>query len=339
MTVNKVKKPQFSLKKITKALETGSFRKVICGASNTSEKQVERLTLVYSLCGADVIDIAPQKGIYTAAKRGIIKAYELAEKQPGIYPGFNVPAIMKSINAGKDKHFRKADFNLQRCVQCLECVKQCQSGALTEVDGKTSFSSEKCYGCASCVEACQHNVITTTANPFIPEKDKNDIGKFDAIEIHTGNSSVEEVKTFLEFNKTIIGRAAFISVSIDSTRFNNKELPEYVNPVIKLFSKKIILQVDGISMRGGSKNSSTLQTIAAAAALQEEKVDAYIQLAGGTNHLTSEFVRLAGLNISGIAYGTFAKKIILSYIEEYEEKEFMANLYKITAVAGSLIKN
>ncbi len=340
MTINKIKKPAFSLKKVIKALETGSFRKIICGASNTSEKQVERLAMIYSLCGADVIDISPKKGIYNAAVQGIIKAKETAGKNPDTYTGFNVPAIMKSINVGDDKHFRKANFNnMDRCIQCLECVKECRSGALTEVDGKKAFAEEKCYGCASCVEACQHNVVTTIANPFRQEDGKSDIGKFDAIEIHTGNSSIEEVKTFLEFNKIMIRRAALISVSVDSTRFNSKELAEYVNSAIKLFDEKIIIQIDGISMRGGTKNSSTLQTVAAAAILQEAGVDAYIQLSGGTNHLTGEFVKLSGLNISGVAYGTFAKKIVLSYIEDYEEKEFMANLHKITAVAENLIKN
>jgi len=339
MTIHKVKKPPFSLKKIIRSLETGSFRKVICGASNTSEKQVERLALVYSLCGIDVIDIAPFKGVYNAAKRGIIRASEIAKKYPDTYSKFSVPAIMKSIKVGDDKHFKKANFNLERCIQCLECAKNCQAGALSTVEGRTVYNNEKCYGCAKCVEACQQSVINMVDISHNAEGDTSYIDNFDAIEIHTGNHSVEEVKTFLEINNNIIKKAAFISVSIDSMRFNNKDLVDYANSIIKLFDSKIILQIDGISMRGGTKNSSTLQTIAAAATLIETKVNAYIQLSGGTNHLTPEIVKLAGLNISGIGYGTFAKKIILSYIEEYEEKEFVANLHKIAVVAGSLTKN
>lgn len=334
----KIKKPQYSYKSIIKALEEGSFTKIICGASNTSRDQVERISLIYSLCGVDVIDISPQKGIYSAAMRGIIKAAEIASEKPDKYPNFIVPAIMKSINVGQDKHFRKASFNIDGCIQCLECVKECQSGAITEEDGKRVFADEKCYGCASCVEACQHNIITMISNPFNPDDNKGEIGSFDAIEMHTGKSSIEEVKTFLEVNKNILKNAAFTSVSVDSSRFNKKELIEYVNSIIKLFDKKIIIQIDGISMRGGTKNSATLQTIAAAAMLLEAKVNAHIQLSGGTNYITPKIVELASLNISGIAYGTFAKKIILSYIEEYDEKEFMGNLHKITAVAEVLTK-
>ncbi|HSA07600.1 MAG TPA: LdpA C-terminal domain-containing domain [Candidatus Gastranaerophilales bacterium] len=338
MTEEKIKKIHFSKERVLNALETGSFRKIICGASNTSEKQVERLSLVYSLCGAEVIDISAYKHIYNAAKRGIIAASEIAGLKPDIYPKFNIPAIMKSLNVGDDKHFKKANFNLTRCISCLECVKTCQSGALSKDSGKSTFESEKCYGCARCVEACQQNAVTMVKVDRNAEEDKPDIGKFDALEIHTGNSSIEEVKRFVDFNKNIMEKANFISVSVDSMRFNSAELLEYVNSVINMFKDKIIVQIDGISMRGGTKNSSTVQTIAAAAVLLDAKVNAYIQLSGGTNHLTSDFVNLAGLKISGIGYGTFAKKIILSYIEDFGDDEFKANLHKIVTVAVKLIE-
>ncbi len=324
-------------KKVFKSLNNGIFRKIICGASNTSEKQVERLSLVYSLCGADVIDISAQKGLYNAAKKGILKALAIAEKHHGIYPEFNVPAIMKSVNVGDDKHFRKANFNLSKCLLCLECVKTCQSGALSVDEKGKSFDKEKCYGCARCVETCKKNAVIMIKLQYLPDEQIY-IGKYDALEIHTGNNSIEEIKTFLKSNKNIVEEAGFLSVSVDSMRFNSSELVEYTNSLIKMFEQKIIVQVDGISMRGGTKNSSTFQTIAAAAILLEAEINAYIQLAGGTNHLTGEIADFAELKISGIGYGTFAKKIILSYIEKNDETEFMENLYKIAGIAANLMK-
>ena len=324
------------MKKIFKSLNEGTFTKIICGASNTSKKQVERLSLVYALAGADVIDISAQKGLYNAAKRGILKASEIAGEKPGIYPKFNVPAIMKSINVGDDKHFRKANFDLSRCIQCMECVKICPSGALSSNEKGKNFDREKCYGCASCVEVCPQNAVNMVKLKHLSDKKPYSIGKYDAIEIHTGNSPIEEVQTFLTSNKNIIEKAKFLSVNVDSMRFNSSELVEYTNSLIKMFKNKIIVQIDGLSMRGGTKNSSTFQTIAAAAILLEAKIDAYIQLSGGTNHLTREIINLAGLKISGIGYGTFSKKIILSYIEENGETEFMENLHKIAAIAANL---
>lgn len=305
-----------SLNKVLRSLESGAFRKIICGAANTSEQQVERIALVYSLAGVDVLDTAPRENIHDAVRRGMDKALQINHKT-------TLPLIMTSVNIGDDKHFRKASFDLSRCVQCLECVKICD----------INNDPEKCYGCARCVEACQHNAVSMIKFP-----DEKITKPSDAIEIHTGNASVEELAAYLELNRGIIRETGLISVNISSERFNRPELVQYTSSVLKLFDKKIIIQIDGLSMRGGSGKTSTLQTVAAASTLLDAGVDAYIQLAGGTNYLTSEIVRLTGLKVSGIGYGTFAKKIILSYIEQYNEEDFIANIDKITDVAVNLIK-
>jgi len=302
--------------KIINALENGTFRKIICGAANTSEQQIERISLVYTLAGADVIDVGPQENVYNAAKKGVQRAQQV---NPDITP----PVIMTSVDAGDDKHFKKASFDLSRCVNCLECAKVCD----------INKDPEKCYGCARCVEACQHNAITMVK---IPEVQK--IRNYNALEIHTGNSSTEQVKTFVDINRTALDKTRLISASISSDRFNSKELVEYTNKIVGMFNKKIIIQIDGLSMRGGTKKTSTLKTLAAAATLLDAEVNAYIQLSGGTNYLTQEIVNTTGLKISGIGFGTFAKKIILSYIDGYEEAVFMAELKKIAAVAENLIK-
>lgn len=302
------------MNKVFNALENGTYRKIICGAANTSEQQVERLCMVYALAGADVIDVGTQENIHIAAKRGVKRALEM---KPELTP----PVIMTSINVGDDKHFRKASFDLSKCVQCVECLKTCD----------VNKDPEKCYGCARCVEACQHNAVTMVKMPH-DLKIKN----YNAIEIHTGNSSLEELKAFLSLNKTALDKAFLISVSINSGYFNSSELVQYVSSIIKMFDKKIIIQIDGLPMSGGTKKSSTLPTLAAASTLIDAEINAYVQLSGGTNYLTQEIVNLTGLKISGIGYGSFAKKIILSYIEG-EEDSFMAELDKIVDVAEKLL--
>lgn len=304
------------LSKILDALENGTFRKIICGAANTGEEQVERLALVYALAGAHALDIGPQEKVYNAARRGLKKAGSL---NPGLTP----PLIMTSINVGEDKHFRKAGFDLSKCVQCLDCVKVCD----------IKNDPEKCYGCARCVEACQHNVITMVK---MPESHK--IKNYSSVEIHTGNSSAEQLRVFLDLNRAALDKTGLVSVSISSGRFNKEEMIKYAENIVNMFDKKIIIQIDGLPMRGGSKKSSTLQTLAAAAILLDAGVNAYIQLSGGTNHLTREFADMAGLKIAGVGYGSFARKIILPYIEEYKEEIFMEELGKIVRVAENLLK-
>jgi Fe-S-cluster-containing hydrogenase component 2 len=325
-----------SIQKAIKSLESGRFRKIICGAANSSEKQVERISLVYSLSGIDVIDIGPDKKIFEAANSGILKAQKISEKNSQLYPGFFAPVIMVSVKSGDDKHFRKAVINVTKCVQCLECVKHCQSNSLTKRDEILKLDNEKCFGCARCVEVCQNNAINMVKIHDNPEKDILKPGKISALEIHTGNSSIDELKAYVELNNILISTAKLVSVSVDTSRFNNKELLEYCSKVVKMFQKKIILQVDGLSMKGGGDKSSTVHTIAAAATISEAKINAYIVLSGGTNHITRELVEKLGVPISGISYGTFARKIILSYIDEYQENEFMANLHKIVNITRSL---
>lgn len=304
-----------SLDKTLASLNNGSYKKIICGAANTSERQVERMALVYALAEANVIDIAPLENIYNATKRGINRALVI---NPELVP----PLIMTSVNVGDDKHFRKASFNYAQCVNCLECAKVCD----------VNKDPEKCYGCARCVEACQHNAISMIKMPIgLKIKD------YETIEIHTGSSTIEEVQAYVEINKSSINKASLISVSIDSSRFNAVDLINYTNSIVSLFGRKIIIQADGLSMRGGSSKTATLPTISAASMLIDAGVNAYIQLSGGTNHLTQEIVKITGLKISGIAWGTFARKIILEQIETPDENSFMNVLDKIVIIAKNLL--
>ena len=103
--------------------------------------------------------------------------------------------------------------------------------------------------------------------------------------------------------------------------------------------KKSIVQIDGIPMGATDKPYSSLQSISAAAVLLQNRTNAYIQLSGGTNHLTKKLAKQLGLKISGIAYGTFARKLILSYLEELDDNNFDTQLQRILNITTSLVGN
>jgi hypothetical protein len=84
---------------------------------------------------------------------------------------------------------------------------------------------------------------------------------------------------------------------------------------------------------------SSLQTISAAKLLLENNTDAYIQLSGGTNYFTKKLVRNLDLKISGVGYGTFARKIILSYLEEVDDFKFLLQLLRVVNIATSLVES
>ena len=84
--------------------------------------------------------------------------------------------------------------------------------------------------------------------------------------------------------------------------------------------------------------NTTLQAVATAELVQNEKLPVYIMLSGGTNSKTAELAHLCGINYHGIAVGTFARKVVKKYIER---EDFLTNERVFTEAveaAKSLVK-
>ncbi|MFH0702040.1 MAG: LdpA C-terminal domain-containing domain [bacterium] len=332
-TENQKKYFSISLKKVIYSLESGIFSKLICGAANTNQKQVERLALIYSLAGINVIDVSLET--YISAKIGINKAKEIYKNKQDFFVNFNEPLIMVSLNAGDDPHFKKAQINFNKCVNCLNCIKICSAKALYQEFDILKFNIESCFGCGKCINFCEYNAI----NLVNLEKDKiyNEFyNEIEAIEIHIGQHSVEVIEFFLKNQLKLFSKINLVSFSISASLFSMSQLIEYANSITKLTDKKVIIQLDGASMSATNHSASDIQAIAAANILVNSKINAYIQISGGTNYLTRRHLELFDLKISGIAYGTYARKIIFPYIEEVN-KDFLKNLKKYVNIAANLI--
>ncbi|MFX1316389.1 MAG: ATP-binding protein [Promethearchaeota archaeon] len=57
----------------------------------------------------------------------------------------------------------KSDFiattDLNKCLNCGECIEWCYFGARTIEDGALLFNSIRCFGCGMCVSKCPNNAI------------------------------------------------------------------------------------------------------------------------------------------------------------------------------------
>jgi hypothetical protein len=108
------------------SLKKGNWFKLICGASFQHLPSIRILALVYTLAGADCIDVAADPAVINAAKEGISLAKTLVKqaKEKGFLPQ-DQPWLMVSLNDGEDPHFRKAEFDPLQCPQTvLDLVKK-----------------------------------------------------------------------------------------------------------------------------------------------------------------------------------------------------------------------
>lgn len=310
--------------RVINALENGSFKKLILGASNTNKKHAERLSLIATLAGFDVIDIGADKDVYNSAKAGIEKSRQ--------FESVNFPLIMISTKVADDRHFRKAFINSEKCDNCQKCKSFCDFGALFSFKNKISLKEENCYGCGKCsgCEAIEFKPTESTALDFLEPE---------AIEIHTENASIEDIEVFLKENKTVLEFAEIISFSVSLERFSKKELVSYVENLIEISPTKPIIQIDGKSMIANEERSSSLETIYGAMLLQEANIKAYIQLSGGVNYYTPKLLSDMKMEISGVGWGSYLRKVLHPYINIENDKEFLKNIKTCISITENLVKN
>jgi Fe-S-cluster-containing hydrogenase component 2 len=307
------------------SLKKGSWFKLICGASYQHLPTVRSLAMAYSLAGADCIDVAADPAVISAAQEGITAARkelqcELPDKSPW---------LMVSVNDGEDPHFRKANFDVAQCpTDCPQpCVKVCPAEAIDLSFGGVIDSL--CYGCGRCEPICPQSLITThsylSSLPEIIPWIKS--SKVDAIEIHTQVGHYDDFKRVWQDILPIIGKLKLLAISCTDA----PNVIEYLRSLYELISPlpcPLIWQTDGRSMSGDIGKGTTHAAISFAQKVLQAQLPGYIQLAGGTNDYTVSKLKQANMlgrsdgtaisNLSGLAYGSYARAILAPTIAQLE---------------------
>jgi Fe-S-cluster-containing hydrogenase component 2 len=318
------------------SLTEGSWFKLICGASYQHLPAIRSLTLAYSLAGADCIDVAADPAVIAAAQEGIraareqqLKSQLKGEMAQGSLSE-STPWLMVSINDGEDPHFRKAKFDVTQCpLDCPQpCVKVCPADAIDLNRGGVVESL--CYGCGRCEPICPQSLVTTHSYPSsLPEvipliKSL----KVDAIEIHTQVGHYDDFKLVWQDVLPIIHKLKLLAISCTDA----PNVIEYLRSLYELISPlpcPLIWQTDGRSMSGDIGKGTTRAAIAFAQQVLQANLPGYIQLAGGTNDYTVSKLQQANLLgrgesaarpnlVSGLAYGSYARKILSPMIAQLE---------------------
>ena len=295
------------------SLKTGSWFKLICGASYQHLPAVRSLALAYSLAGADCIDVAADPAVIAAAKEGIRVAKEFGSRKSAS------PWLMVSVNDGVDPHFRKARFDVTQCPSdCPQpCVRVCPAEAISERGG---VIDSLCYGCGRCEPICPQNLITNHSylasfEEVVPWIESSGV---DAIEIHTQVGNYAGFQRVWENIAPIVGKLKSIAISCTDA----PNVIEYLRSLYALISPlpcPLIWQTDGRSMSGDIGKGTTHAAIDFAKKVLQAQLPGYVQLAGGTNDYTVSKLKQAKmlgrqdreqLPISGLAYGSYARSIL-----------------------------
>lgn len=356
------------------SLTTGQWFKLICGASYQHLPEIRNLALVFTLAGADCIDVAADPAVIRAAQAGIQAALELdAASQP--------PLLMVSLNDGEDPHFRKATLNPALCPSdCTQpCVSICPAEAIRfEVaatldqnpvqqpqqnptdnaaqDLLTAVIPERCYGCGRCLPVCPIQQITTQTHIATPSTITPLItnGRINALEIHT---QIGRQQPFAQLWQELAPYKHHLQVLAVSCG-DGEGLIDYLWSLYEILhplSCALVWQTDGRPMSGDIGDGATRASIKLGQKVLAANLPGHVQLAGGTNDHTVPKLRSLGLlpppkpltahiptsattrYITGVAYGSFARSLLTPIQEALAAK--VANTSPSEAVLGGRLED
>ena len=294
-----------------KNIRNNKYYKIICGAGNENIKEIEALAFVYSSAGFNMIDLAAKNEVITAAKNGI----KLAGKE-------NDMLLCVSVGMQSDIHLSKAVINRQKCSQCGKCIEVCPQNAVFDEDNKIQIDERLCIGCLKCQNNCTNDAILIehkykTPCTMLLSVLSEDI---DCVEFHCNSSDTEQILEYWKQLKSIYsGRIGFC---MDRSKLPDETIISLISQMVDN-DDNVIIQADGKPMSGGTDDyKSNIHSVAFAELIISNNIKAKIILSGGTNSKTSEFAKLCGVNIDGVAIGSYARKLVK---EEVSAPDFFEN--------------
>lgn len=283
----------------------GKCFKLVCGAGNEDTAEVEKLVALYSAAGCKFFDLSAKPEIVDAAKKALNgkEAY-----------------LCVSVGIKGDPHVNKAQIDYEKCVGCGKCDEICPQNAIRYHKVKRL----RCIGCGKCAKICSKGAISYVSE----DKDLREVlpplieKGIDCIELHAMNDNDDEtMEKWAYINEVFDG---MLSICTARGKLSDEKMILRIKEMIaNRAAYTTVIQADGFPMSGSKDDyKTTLQAVATAELVQNEKIPAYIMLSGGTNSRTAELAKMCGINYHGIAVGTFARKIVKKYIER---EDFLTN--------------
>ncbi|MDY6783859.1 MAG: LdpA C-terminal domain-containing domain [Cyanobacteriota bacterium] len=322
------------------SLKSGSWFKLIGGASFQDLPAVRSLALAYALAGADCIDTAADPAVVAAVGEALAIAQTLAGEATvrGFRPG-SQPWLMVSLNDGEDPHFRKATFDPTQCP--TDCPRPCESIcpasaiAFSDIGGAPSgVIDARCYGCGRCLPVCPVQLIATHPCGVALSEVGSLVGsmEIDAIEIHTQVGRFTDFQRLWSAISTERKRLKLLAISCP----NGADLIDYLKALYDLISPlpcPLVWQTDGRPMSGDLGKGATRAAVELGRKVLGAELPGFVQLAGGTNQHTVAKLKAEGLlkplvprhpeilgGVAGVAYGSYARSLLLPILDKLEQQ-------------------
>ena len=283
-------------------LKNNKVFKLVCGAGNENEEEVEKLVELYSKAGCNIFDVSANLGVVKAAKRGLEKAGVTKNR-----------FICVSVGIKGDPHLNKASINLEKCKGCLKCLSVCFQGAISS---NCVVDETKCIGCSKCQRICIADAIQMKSYPTDLTKVLPKIieGGVDCLEFHAITEDESEVDEKWKLLNSLYN--GVLSICVDRAKLSNEALVKRLNRMLSLREHyTTIIQADGAPMSGGNDDyRTTLQAVATAELLQKECLPVFTLLSGGTNSKTTQLATQCEVEFTGVAIGSYARYIVKDYL-------------------------
>ncbi len=321
---------------LRKIFERREYFKIVCGAGNEDAEEVRKLSLVYTLAGANGIDVSANVAVVKSSVTGVNKAFELAPKLSKKIK--NRPFINVSIGMRGDPHIRKAEINSQICTNCGACLTECLQKAITD---DFQIISKRCIGCGECSRVCPVKAVSfydkrielATILPTCLEQGA------ETFELHAIIPDEESVMADWQLMNKILPDN-YISMCLDRSQLSDTQVIRRIKSAQEITGERMIVQADGVPMSGGLDDfNTTLQAIAISDIIRKNKLPVMVLASGGTNSKTGELARLCGVSVNGVSIGTFARKIVAQYIKKDNFESDLSQIRQAVAIAEKLIKD